>query len=48
MDLNFRNFLPFINMQVDVILPGEKDRKIWTPAIVSAVEPHEDGATLTI
>lgn len=51
MDLNFKNFLPFVNMQVDIVVPGttkSNDQKVWSPAVVKAVEPTQDGAMLTV
>jgi len=51
MDLDFKNFLPFVNMQVDIVVPGTtkpNDPKVWSAAVVKAVEPTQDGAVLTV
>ena len=47
MDLNFRNFLPFVNMQVDFVKP-DSNNKIFIKGVVRAVEATSDGAHLMI
>jgi len=49
MDLNFTNFLPFVNMQLDFVVPGSTTATpVYVSGTVKAVEATSDGANLMI